>query len=90
LIQERAQEAFNDAPASKPSFTESLSKSYQSFSKNWTDRSAAKALGKEVNVEVTGQDRYGRTVADVILPDGTTLNEKPSRLLSRWLIRLNQ
>ncbi len=31
---------------------------------------ATLAFGKEVKIEVKGQDRYGRTVADVILPDG--------------------
>jgi len=32
------------------------------------------AFGKEVLVEGVDQDRYERTVADVILPDGTVLN----------------
>ena len=34
----------------------------------------AAAFGKTVAVNVLGVDRYGRTVADVILPDGTNLN----------------
>src|SRR5438132_401748 len=32
------------------------------------------AFGKTVTVHVTDTDRYGRTVADVILPDGCILN----------------
>jgi micrococcal nuclease len=35
---------------------------------------AALAFGKKVKVEARDQDRYGRTVADVILPDGRNLN----------------
>lgn len=31
------------------------------------------AFGKVVSVEVTGQDRYGRTIGRVILPDGSNL-----------------
>jgi micrococcal nuclease len=37
---------------------------------------SALVFGKEVRVEVKDQDRYGRTVADVILPDGKTLNHE--------------
>jgi endonuclease YncB( thermonuclease family) len=33
------------------------------------------AFGKEVKVEVKDRDRYGRTVADVILPDGRNLHD---------------
>ena len=31
-------------------------------------------FGKEVRVEVVDTDRYGRTVGEVLLPDGTSLN----------------
>ena len=37
---------------------------------------SALAFGKKVKVEAKGQDRYGRTVADVILPDGRNLNRE--------------
>lgn len=33
-------------------------------------------FGKTVAVQVTDTDRYGRTVADVILPDGRVLNRE--------------
>jgi len=33
-------------------------------------------FGKNVTVHVTDTDRYGRTVADVILPDGRVLNRE--------------
>jgi len=32
------------------------------------------AFGKEVTVKTYGHDKYGRTLADVILPDGMNLN----------------
>ena len=32
------------------------------------------AFGKEVTVQTYGHDKYGRTLADVILPDGMNLN----------------
>ena len=31
---------------------------------------------KVVTVNVRGRDKYGRTVAEVVLPDGRTLNEE--------------
>ena len=30
-------------------------------------------LGKEVTLQTFGEDRYGRTIADVLLPDGTNV-----------------
>ena len=33
-------------------------------------------FGKTVTVHVTDMDRYGRTVADVVLPDGRVLNRE--------------
>jgi endonuclease YncB( thermonuclease family) len=33
-------------------------------------------FGKVVRVEVKDFDRYGRTVADVILPNGRVLNQE--------------
>ncbi len=33
-------------------------------------------FGKDVTLHVTDTDRYGRTVADVILPDGRSLNRE--------------
>jgi hypothetical protein len=40
------------------------------------DKQAASALvvGKEVMLQTHGKDKYGRTPADVFLPDGTNVN----------------
>ena len=32
------------------------------------------AFGKEVTLQTHGKDKYGRTIGDVILPDGTNVN----------------
>jgi micrococcal nuclease len=45
------------------------------------------AFGKEVNVQIKGQDRYGRTIADVILPDGRILNREIVRAGFAWWFR---
>lgn len=34
------------------------------------------AFGKEVTVQPKAKDRYGRTVAEIMLPDGTSLNQQ--------------
>jgi hypothetical protein len=31
-------------------------------------------FGEEVTLETHGKDKYGRTIADVLLPDGTNVN----------------
>src|SRR2546425_7886966 len=41
-------------------------------------------FGKTVTVHVTDRDRYGRTVADVILPDGTNLNRELVKAGLAW------
>ena len=48
---------------------------------------SALAFGKEVKVEVKDQDRYGRTVADVILPDGRNLNREIVKAGFAWWYR---
>lgn len=45
------------------------------------------AYGKEVKVEVKSRDRYGRTVADVILPDGSNLNREIVKAGFAWWFR---
>jgi micrococcal nuclease len=46
------------------------------------------AFGKEVvTVKVRDKDRYGRTVADVILPDGKSLNHELVRAGYAWWFR---
>ncbi len=46
----------------------------QAFGNRAKQLVSALAFGKVVKVEVKDQDRYGRTVADVILPDRKNLN----------------
>jgi micrococcal nuclease len=44
-------------------------------------------LGKEVTLQTFGEDRYGRTIADVLLPDGTNVTHalvKDSAGWCRW------
>ena len=48
---------------------------------------SALAFGKEVKVEVKDHDRYGRTVADVILPDGRNLNHEIVKAGFAWWYR---
>ena len=45
------------------------------------------AFGKEAKVEVKDYDRYGRTVADVILPDGRNLNHEIVKAGFAWWYR---
>ena len=42
----------------------------QAFGTRARQFTSSLAFGKEVTVKVKDKDRYGRTVADVILPDG--------------------
>ena len=45
------------------------------------------AFGKTVVVRVRGRDRYGRTIGDVILPDGRNLNQELVRAGYAWWFR---
>lgn len=42
------------------------------------------AFGMEVTVKVRDTDRYGRTVAEIILPDGRNLNQELVRAGLAW------
>jgi hypothetical protein len=44
-------------------------------------------FGKDVAIHVKDTDKYGRTVADVILPDGRTLNRELVRAGLAWWYR---
>src|SRR5207245_7663620 len=48
----------------------------QPFGTKAKEFTSAMVFGKTVTVRVTDTDRYGRTVADVILPDGRVLNRE--------------
>jgi endonuclease YncB( thermonuclease family) len=45
------------------------------------------AFGRSVTVRVRGRDRYGRTIADVFLPDGRNLNQEVVRAGYAWWYR---
>jgi endonuclease YncB( thermonuclease family) len=45
------------------------------------------AFGKVVNVSTRGLDRYGRTVADITLPDGRSLNQEQVHEGLAWWYR---
>jgi endonuclease YncB( thermonuclease family) len=44
-------------------------------------------FGKKVTVREAGRDRYGRTVAEVILPDGRNLNHELLKAGMAWWFR---
>ncbi len=44
-------------------------------------------MGKVVTVKETGHDRYGRTLGDVILPDGRNLNHELLKAGYAWWFR---
>lgn len=48
---------------------------------------AGLAFGKTVVVQIHDRDRYGRTVADVVLPDGWRLNQQVVRAGYAWWFR---
>lgn len=43
--------------------------------------------GKTVKINITGQDRYGRTLGEVILPDGRNVNHELVRAGLAWWYR---
>ena len=48
----------------------------QDFGSRAKQAASGLAFGKDVTVRVRDRDRYGRTVAEVILPDGRSLNHE--------------
>jgi endonuclease YncB( thermonuclease family) len=44
-------------------------------------------FGKEVTLQTFGKDKYGRTIADVLLPDRTNVNHKLVKEGWRWWYR---
>lgn len=47
----------------------------QAYGKKAKQAASALVFGKEVTLQIHGKDKYGRTVADVLLPDGTNVNQ---------------
>ena len=48
----------------------------QAFGNKARQAVAAFVYGKQVMLQTHGQDRYGRTLAHVLLPDGTNINHQ--------------
>lgn len=48
----------------------------QAFGKNAKQAASALEIGKEVTIQTHGNDKYKRTIADVMLPDGVKVNQE--------------
>jgi len=48
----------------------------QPYGKRAKQAASALVFGKHVTLNTRGLDKYGRTIADVILPDGTKVNQE--------------
>jgi endonuclease YncB( thermonuclease family) len=59
----------------------------QPFGARAKQAASALAFGQTVTIQVRDRDRYGRTVADVILPDGRQLNRELVRTGYAWWFR---
>jgi endonuclease YncB( thermonuclease family) len=46
----------------------------QAYGKKAKEAASALVFGKDVTLQTHGHDKYGRTLADVLLPDGTNVN----------------
>ena len=46
----------------------------QAYGQKAKQASSALVFGKEVTLQTHGKDKYWRTLADVLLPDGTNVN----------------
>ncbi len=56
----------------------------QAFGKRAKQFTSKLVFGKTVTVQVVDRDRYGRTVAEVLLPDGRSLNRELVRAGFAW------
>jgi micrococcal nuclease len=59
----------------------------QPFGESARQFTARLAFGHEVTVHVSGHDRYGRSLAEVLLPDGRNLNQELVRAGYAWWYR---
>src|SRR5262244_1602757 len=48
----------------------------QAYGKKAKQATSELVFGKEVTLQTNGKDKYGRTIADVLLPDGTNVNHE--------------
>ena len=56
----------------------------QAYGHKATEFVVLQAFGKEVTVQTFGLDKYGRTIGDVYLPDGTLLNKELVKAGLAW------
>lgn len=59
----------------------------QPFGKKAKQFTSTMVFGKEVDIQVLGFDRYGRTIGDVMLGDGRNLNRELVRAGFAWWYR---
>jgi len=48
----------------------------QAYGKRAKQAASELVFGKQVTLQTHGLDKYGRTIADVLLPDGTNVNHE--------------
>lgn len=48
----------------------------QAYGQKAKHAASALVFGKEVTLHTFGKDKYGRTIADVLLPDGMNVNQE--------------
>jgi len=48
----------------------------QAYGQKAKHAASALVFGKEVTLHTFGKDKYGRTIGDVLLPDGTNVNQE--------------
>jgi micrococcal nuclease len=56
----------------------------QAFGQRSKQFASGAAFGKTVTIVEHGMDKYGRTLGDVILPDGSNLNQELVRVGLAW------
>lgn len=59
----------------------------QAYGKKAKQATSALVFGKEVRLQTFGKDKYGRTIADVLLTDGTNVNHELAKNGWCWWYR---
>jgi micrococcal nuclease len=59
----------------------------QAFGKNAKQATSKLIFGKDVELHTHGKDKHGRTIADVLLPDGTNVNQELVKAGWLWWYR---